>query len=160
LSQQPPARSAVDPRAPAELFVAVPATGNNVRHVRHRLRAWLDRLSWPEPARDDVVLAVNEALANVVDHAYAPSDPTGTAQLHCWQVIEDGARYLVAVIIDWGSWKATPRDTAYRGRGLAMMSACMNHMLVQPSRRGTTVILTSDSLPPVPEQPPPPRRAR
>ncbi|ODU05201.1 MAG: hypothetical protein ABS81_08275 [Pseudonocardia sp. SCN 72-86] len=35
------------------------------------------------PAAADVVLALNEALANVVDHAYPPDAP-GTATLHAW----------------------------------------------------------------------------
>jgi anti-sigma regulatory factor (Ser/Thr protein kinase) len=117
-----------------------------VRAVRHRLVSWLDRLSWPEADGDDVLLAVNEALDNAADHAYPPSDP-GLMQLNVWQVAEADARRAIAVVTDWGRWKPPAADAGYRGRGLIVMRECMESALVQPSQRGTTVILTSRPVP-------------
>ena len=34
--------------------------------------------NWPAVASDDIVLAVNEAVANVIDHAYLDDAPSDT----------------------------------------------------------------------------------
>lgn len=40
--------------------------------ARQQVRQWLDALGWPVEHAEDIELAVNEATANVVDHAYPP----------------------------------------------------------------------------------------
>jgi anti-sigma regulatory factor (Ser/Thr protein kinase) len=128
------------------LWVALSAAPTNVRAARRRFASWLDELAWPAAERDDILLAVNEALDNVADHAYPPG-LIGRAHLNSWQVVEHSRRHVVAVVTDWGRWKPPPQEPGYRGRGLLMMDACTDNVVVQPSRRGTTVILISAPVP-------------
>ena len=59
-------------RAPASL--ATP------RRVRAELRRWLVALRWSEEEAADIVLAVDEAVSNAVEHAYRASDSDEEAQ--------------------------------------------------------------------------------
>lgn len=52
-------------------MVVVAATAVSVPLVRARLRRWLGELGWPAEDAEDIVLAVNEAVSNVVEHAYS-----------------------------------------------------------------------------------------
>src|SRR3954454_867654 len=56
--------------APADLMIVLPAVSSSASLVRQRTRAGLDALGWPTDDGEDVVMAVNEAVANVVEHAY------------------------------------------------------------------------------------------
>lgn len=40
--------------------------------VRASVRRWLAGLAWPEDPAEDIVLAVHEAVSNVIEHAYLP----------------------------------------------------------------------------------------
>lgn len=145
----------------ATLWVLFEATGALVARVRHDVAAWLKELAWPTEAAQDILLAIYEALANVVDHAYRGEDHSASRQgrLYLWQILDTGTqqRRVVANITDYGRWKlpTTPPQPAtaaaqppLRGRGLMMMAACMEYVDVQPSAGGTTVILTSHHAPP------------
>lgn len=140
----------VQPPSFDDLMLVVQAVPASVAGVRRRLRAWLDALAWPEPEVDDIVLAVNEAIANVVDHAYPPDRP-GSATMHAWLASTPARddQHVVVSVIDRGRWAAyhpTAPAPRLRGRGLAMMQACMAQMHVQPSAAGTTVIMTSRAV--------------
>lgn len=60
---------------PEDLMLVLPAVPASVRAARTRIRHWLDCLTCPLPVAEDVELGVNEAIANVVDHAYPPDAP-------------------------------------------------------------------------------------
>jgi serine/threonine-protein kinase RsbW len=141
-----------------QLWTVLPATAHGVTQARHALAAWLVSLGWPPPASDDILLAVNEALANVVDHAYprpAAGQPTGQAQLYAFEVADtddDQARRIVAVVTDYGRWKTRALDQRYRAWGLATMTACMDSVRIDPSPGGTTVIMTSVAARPRPSR--------
>lgn len=49
--------------------MTVPTDVVSVPQSRRHLRQWLDMLGWPEPARDDILLAVGEAVTNAVEHS-------------------------------------------------------------------------------------------
>jgi anti-sigma regulatory factor (Ser/Thr protein kinase) len=118
--------------------------------LRRDCRRWLERLGWPEEEIQDLVLAVNEAVANVVDHAYrAPVE----AQLYClvWlrashTVHPNGQRRVIIEIRDSGRWKPAPADPGYRGRGLAVMRACVDVLDIDTGDTGTQVIFLSRPL--------------
>jgi serine/threonine-protein kinase RsbW len=147
--------------APADtLWIVFDAIASVIGRARRDVAAWLKTLHWPTDATHDIVLAIYEALANVVDHAYRDDDGPGErpGQLYVWQILDATTqqRRVVASVIDYGRWKqpTTPAEPAVaagepsaRGRGLAMMSACMQYVDVQPSAGGTTVILTSHHAP-------------
>lgn len=120
--------------------------------ARARARAWLDAVDWPEPSSEDVVYALNEAVTNAIEHAYALTQPIGTVELRL-HVEHDlyGSRRVRAQVSDHGRWRAHPADDEGRRRGLPLMRALMDevtvHQLGPQGLDGTSVTLLS---PPVP----------
>jgi serine/threonine-protein kinase RsbW len=137
---------------PGDLMSVLPAQPATLRQGRSLVQQWLADQHWPSEDAQDVVLAVHEAVANVVDHAYPPT-ATGSVHLHAWVSVEPRtrARRVVATVTDRGCWRAEHRaaaDPTSRGYGLVMMSGCMAEMHIQRSASGTTVILISPTVPP------------
>ncbi len=93
------------PGAPLELsYRAVP---ESLALIRSELRAWLLGVSATETAQHDVLVAVGEATANAVEHAYGPAGGTVSVTVDL-----DGADVVVRVS-DTGQWRAA------RGHGRA-----------------------------------------
>jgi anti-sigma regulatory factor (Ser/Thr protein kinase) len=115
--------------------------------VRRLLRQWLAGLSWPADETDDLLLAVSEAVSNAVDHAYPPGRP-GDVELRAhWESGPDDTRYVVLVVRDHGVWRPQPVWHENRRRGLQLMRACTDVLEVDPGARGTTIRMTSRSVP-------------
>ena len=106
--------------------------------VRTRLRRWLDELGWPPDDADDVVLAVHEATANVVDHAYRPGDP-GTVRLTARAAAPDAGGGIEVRVRDRGRWRPAAADPGHRGHGLTVMRGCMDTVDVTTGDGGTEV---------------------
>lgn len=66
-----------------DLVLVQPALPISLRAMRRSVAQWLAAAAWPVPEAEDVELAVHEALANVVDHAYLADRP-GPMHLHAW----------------------------------------------------------------------------
>jgi anti-sigma regulatory factor (Ser/Thr protein kinase) len=139
-------RSAPRP-APADLMIVLPAVSSSASLVRQRTRAWLDALGWPADDGEDVVMAVNEAVANVVDHAYLGRAHRGEVRVYGWPANPPVTHRVVITVADGGRWRPVPGDPGHRGRGLRMMHACMESVLIQPAAAGTTVIMTHTACP-------------
>ena len=139
-------RSAPRP-TPADLMIVLPAVSSSASLVRQRTRAWLDALGWPAHDGEDVVMAVNEAVANVVDHAYLGRAHRGEVRVYGWPANPPGTHRVVITVADGGRWRPVPGDPGHRGRGLRMMHACMESVLIQPAAAGTTVIMTHTASP-------------
>jgi anti-sigma regulatory factor (Ser/Thr protein kinase) len=137
----PASRSAPRP-APLDLMIVLPAIPSAASLVRQRTRAWLDTLGWPTDDGEDVVMAVNEAVANVVDHAYRGQPHPGEVRVYGWPANHPAAHRVVITVADGGRWRPVPSDPGYRGRGLHMMHGCMDSVIIQPAAAGTTVIMT------------------
>lgn len=141
----PPPRPTPAAAADLELtLVAVPAAA---RAARTAVRGWLQGHRWPEEDADDVVLAVNEAVANVIDHAYPPGRP-GNVHLEARVVraADDRSRSAQISVTDRGSWNRAHRTTTgaeHRGHGLAVMGGCVAEVHLQRSPAGTSVLLVS-----------------
>ena len=60
-----------------------PADPTQLAVIRHELTSWLAPLRLTEEETADVVLAVDEAAANAVLHAYGP-DESGAVELTLW----------------------------------------------------------------------------
>ncbi|WP_433279368.1 ATP-binding protein [Pseudonocardia xinjiangensis] len=135
-----PGADALTLRLPAE-----PATPSL---VRRRVRGWLEVHQWPDDAVDDVVLAVHEAVANVVDHAYAPG-VDGQVVLTATLVPDGRERRVRIVVQDSGRWRSPPADPGYRGRGLQMVRSCMDVVDIRrgtDSRGGTDLVMLTPAV--------------
>jgi anti-sigma regulatory factor (Ser/Thr protein kinase) len=119
---------------PVSVRMRVPADAASLRTVRERLRAWLRDARVDRRTAADVVLAVNEACANAIEHAVAPREP--------WIVLVAGhqGRSVVVSVGDFGGWRNERRREG-RGHGLPLMRALMDNVDVEASPRGTTVRL-------------------
>ncbi|MGA9489455.1 MAG: ATP-binding protein [Mycobacterium sp.] len=118
------------------------ADGDTVVEFRQRIRAWLRSSVDLDPERVcDIVLATDEALSNVVDHAYRGSGNGGVVTL---ELSFDAAEAVVKVCVtDRGHWlepTPTPVD-AIRGRGLILMHALADSCAVDGRVDGTSVSL-------------------
>lgn len=126
--------------AVAPLELSVRATTENAATLRRRFRHWVGELTDTDTA-DDLALAVYEALANVVDHAYVQRTDPGLMTL--WAAVScplATGRDLVVTVVDEGAWR--PNDgPGWRGRGLPLMRELMHATAVLPGEAGTTVQL-------------------
>jgi serine/threonine-protein kinase RsbW len=119
------------------LHVELPADPGAPGRSRRETGRWLTSLCGAEhqcEIAQDLVLAVNEAVSNSIEHGYR-SAPTGTVSL---RGTADGTRVRME-ISDRGSWRAPPEDNGCRGRGLGMIEAVTEDVRVERGPGGTTV---------------------
>lgn len=125
--------------------------------ARDRVRRWLTAHRWSRAHREDLVLAISEAVSNSVEHGYGisaddttrfPLSPPGTIELH-GQVIThaDGVRHVEFTIRDHGRWIPPAMLCGNRGHGMAIMSACADKVTIDHTPVGTTVVVRSRPLP-------------
>ena len=105
--------------------------------IRAETRRWLAPLDLSDDARQDMVLAVNEAASNAVEHAYPRASAGDIVEITFWT--EETT--VCIEIVDHGHWQpphATPSGT---GRGIAIMNQLMQTVLIHYDTRGTRVLL-------------------
>jgi serine/threonine-protein kinase RsbW len=113
-----------------------PADPEQLAVIRRELGAWLAPLALTEEETADVVLAVDEAAANAVRHAYGP-DEAGVVELTLWT--ESGT--LCIEVVDHGSWRPPAERPAEGGRGIPLMSHMSESVLIHFDDRGSRVLL-------------------
>jgi len=114
-----------------------PAHPRYLSPLRAQVRHWLAPLMLPGDAGDDMVLAVNEAASNCVDHAYMPVGTDGTIELTFWTE----HRSVYVEIVDHGTWRTPADQPAGRGRGIEIMQRLIPVVLIHYDSRGTRVLL-------------------
>jgi anti-anti-sigma factor len=125
----------LDPAIPEPLEVAVPAVAVELATLRRRLSGWL-RQAGAGSASDEVVLAGSEAAANCVEHAYRRRR-AGEIRMR----VRLAAGAVELEVADSGRWRAAPAP-GDRGRGLGMMRALMDDVVVRTDAAGTVVRMT------------------
>src|SRR3954470_6145138 len=115
----------------------LPAVPSSLPAVRRRLGGWLTALGMGEQDRVGVMVAVGEACANSVAHAYRGQEP-GRMYLRAW-VDVDGV--LTVSVRDEGTWRPPDRDPGDRGRGLLIMRQMVDRVVLE-EEHGTTVTLS------------------
>ncbi len=118
---------------PLELHYELPASSEVLVQVRRVMRRWLHERSADEQTVAEVTLAVNEACANAIEHAYSPVPATFLLDVRA-----NGNDVTISVR-DRGRWR-DPRGTN-RGRGLAIIRAAMDQVDVKSSNGGTEVVM-------------------
>jgi serine/threonine-protein kinase RsbW len=89
----------------------------------------------------DVVLAVNEAMANAAEYAYMTAERPGVMQVKA--LYDENADTLTVMVTDQGAWQGTGAATSElkRGRGIPLMNALADRATVDSSQGGTRVCL-------------------
>jgi PAS domain S-box-containing protein len=118
----------------APLAIEKVFTADQLTDIRHQLAAWMRAATIPDGRVADIVLAVNEACANSIEHGYRGRKP-GRVRV---EGENDGARVHLRVI-DSGSWKPAPADPGVRGRGLLLIRAVSDWLEMECTPTGTTV---------------------
>lgn len=114
-----------------------PARPEELRTMRAAVREWLDAREVPREEVTNLMLAVGEACANAVEHAYAGREP-GTVVL---ELADDDGGITVRVR-DFGSWRPPTAATSNgRGRGTEIMRAVTHEFDRRGDEGGTTVTL-------------------
>lgn len=114
--------------------------------IRDVVRRWARRCGFGQARIDRLVTAINEAVSNAVEHAYA-GRPHGSVLLD----MQCREREAVVRVEDHGTWRspahlsngATPAGQ-YRGHGLALMEGMVDRVDIQTRRTGGTVVTLTD----------------
>ena len=122
---------------PTQLRIETDAFAGQLVNVRHRLAAWLRAADVPDALVADIVLVVNEACTNCVEHAYR-GHRIGTMLLEA--SVADGQ--VRTRVTDAGSWKTPAADPGNSGRGLVLMRALSDAMELHNTPTGTAVDIT------------------
>ncbi|WNV75768.1 SpoIIE family protein phosphatase [Geodermatophilus sp. DSM 44513] len=140
---------------PEPLVARVPADPRRLSGVRRAVTAWAALAGLPAGTTEDLQLALGEALANAVEHAYAASPDDGECRCTVTREPDGGVRVEVC---DTGAWRPPPADRGHRGRGLEMISALASDVEVDhpPGSAGTTVRFRIAPAVPGPRTPPRP----
>jgi anti-sigma regulatory factor (Ser/Thr protein kinase) len=125
------------PRPDESLLIEVTAIPSRLTEIRQQLATWLEPMGMSHTGIADIVLVVNEAATNCIEHAYRGADP-GLIRVEAKQ---QGSKIVVG-ITDFGVWQAPPTKPSTRGRGLPIMKAVSDGIDMTTSSDGTTVRLT------------------
>jgi anti-anti-sigma factor len=125
---------------PRPLSTRLPADPAQLAGVRRAVSAWARGTGLRAETADDLQLALGEALANAVEHAY-PGNGAGECQYTVARAI-DGSVHVE--VVDTGTWRPPPADRGFRGRGLEMIFALaqdveVTHGADGPAGTGTRI---------------------
>jgi anti-sigma regulatory factor (Ser/Thr protein kinase)/anti-anti-sigma regulatory factor len=120
---------------PAPLRLELPAVPARLHLLRRALTEWADAAGLGEEALDDLLLAVGEAVANAVEHAYPGGDGSDLVRL----TVERDGDVLRVEVADAGTWRPPPADAGFRGRGLQIIRGVASEVELLPGPRGTTL---------------------
>jgi len=122
----------------AALEVDLPAEPESVAYARHGVERWLEHSGDGVDDLFAIKIAVSEACANAVEHAYGP-EPGCTFHLHA----ERSGDAVVVEVSDRGRWRA-PRG-AQRGLGLRMIEQLMDSVEIERTSAGTLVRMRKEA---------------
>jgi len=120
------------------LQIALPATTDILRRAREEVVTIAETDGAAKSVTDEVQLAVNEAVTNVLRHAYANGE--GTLELG----VGSNGHELTVVVRDWGKGF----DPTHEGLGLRIIARCTKRYMIAASPGGgTEVVMTFDLRP-------------
>lgn len=129
-----------DARSSSAFGRTVPATPENVAPIRHAIVELGKKLGAHDDLSTDIALAVGEACANVVVHAYPPGD-VGPLIVHA----EAGRRgeELVVVVTDQGQGMVPRADSPGLGLGLPLIANLTDRLEIRdgPNGVGTELLM-------------------
>jgi serine/threonine-protein kinase RsbW len=117
-----------------------PADPEQLVLIRRDLGRWLAPLALTDEEIADVVLAVDEAAANAVRHAYGP-EVSGAVELTLWTEPDTEPDTLCIEVVDHGSWRPPAERPTEGGRGISLMNTMSESVLIRFDGRGSRVLL-------------------
>lgn len=111
-----------------------PADPHLAAAVRAEVHRWLSTLALNDDDEAGVIVAVDAAMTNVMDHAYDPG-VMGSVELVLWT--EPAA--VCIEVVDYGTWRAPAEGSS--GHGIALMEGPVESVRVHADERGTRVLL-------------------
>jgi anti-sigma regulatory factor (Ser/Thr protein kinase) len=125
-------------RSPAAFGRTVPAVAENVAPIRHAIVELAMRSGAGEEVRTDLALAVGEACANVVVHAYPPGD-VGPLVVHA----EIRGDQMLISVIDQGQGMTPRPDSPGLGLGLPLIANLSDNLEIRdgPDGQGTELLM-------------------
>jgi serine phosphatase RsbU (regulator of sigma subunit)/anti-sigma regulatory factor (Ser/Thr protein kinase) len=113
--------------------VELPAEAAQLVTVRHLIRRWVAAHGGSDDDCAAFAIAVTEACANAVEHAYGPGD----ASIGLRAALENGE--ATVTVSDFGDWREPRGDN--RGRGIPVMKEFMDDVAIETGDEGTKVEL-------------------
>jgi anti-sigma regulatory factor (Ser/Thr protein kinase) len=122
--------------------VGVTAAPEDAAAIRTEFSSWLRTHFSLDPEKaSDVVLAVNEALANAAEFAYISATQPGP--MHLRADYDRESAVLTVTVADEGAWRIgdTDHKNPARGRGIPLMRALTDRAVIDSNSTGTEVRL-------------------
>jgi anti-sigma regulatory factor (Ser/Thr protein kinase) len=113
--------------------LSLAAETRSLATLRRVLGRWLKRLGAGETETYETLVAVGEACANAIAHAYPAGEASFEVEAGC-----DG-QMLEITVRDHGRWRAARGEE--RRRGLTLMEQLMERVEIERGDSGTTVVL-------------------
>jgi serine/threonine-protein kinase RsbW len=127
-----PAVGFEDARPQSAFGRTVPAVAESVAPLRHAVVDLAASAGADEKVRTDLALAVGEACANVVVHAYPPGD-IGPLIVHAELA---GEREIIVTVIDQGQGMTPRPDSPGLGLGLPLIANLSDRLEIQEGPQG------------------------
>jgi anti-sigma regulatory factor (Ser/Thr protein kinase) len=131
--------------------ISYPADAGQSPRIRDDLRRWMEASGVADDVAHGIVLAVSEAIDNVVAHAYAPdATAAGVATIDLTMYLDEND--VVVTVADHGLWAEptssdlehdTSGHPATHGRGIILMNTHVDEVAIRHDRQGTSVLLRS-----------------
>jgi PAS domain S-box-containing protein len=122
-------------RAPAPFHETLTADQHELSRLRRALQDWHRTIPAASADESDMLLAINEACANAIEHAYRGRE-SGTVEVTV-SPHSDGT-YL-ATVRDFGRWRTQADSTADRGRGLNIIRRLSDGFERRSTPNGTLI---------------------
>ena len=120
----------------SDLHIRLAADPESVPEARAQVRRWCERTGVCGRTRDDLLLAVTEAVANVVVHAY----PGGRSRTCSLEMCRDAAGVVIA-ISDEGVGRSGASPSSGCGLGLTIIDRLFPGSTLDESGTGTVVTI-------------------
>jgi anti-sigma regulatory factor (Ser/Thr protein kinase) len=142
-------RAGIGPTAPAlnhraNIFaVVLAATPISVTTSRHDLARWLQALALTADQRDEILLAVSEAVTNAIEHG-SGCDESKRVSIRA----SVRGHAVTATVKDTGRWIPVDHVSAtrkHRGRGLLLIRELADNVDIVSTIDGTEVTIRFDS---------------
>ena len=123
-----------EPSRPGTYRETFPAQPEELRRIRKSIRAWATSRNLPLATQDDLLIAIGEATANSVRHAYRDTEP-GDVEVTITPI---GAILEVAVN-DRGTWQGPSQSLSYTGMGRSIINSVAQAYKTHNDEGGTHV---------------------